>query len=71
MKYTIDRVENGIAVLISQDDPLVRINVPVTLLPSGCAEGSVVSVSIEMDEDETRTARDRVARLVEKLKKGG
>jgi hypothetical protein len=69
MKFTIDRIESGIAVLISQDDPLVRINLPVPLLPPASGEGSVVSLSVERDDDEARAARDRVARLQEKLKK--
>jgi hypothetical protein len=71
MKFTIDRIEEGIAVLISRDDPHLRINAPCTILPPGSGEGSVVSLLIERDDDEARAARERIARLQEKLKKSG
>jgi hypothetical protein len=69
-KFTIDRIEAGMAVLISRNDPIVRITIPVLLLPPGCGEGSVVSLALEPDDDETRAARDRVFHLQEKLKTG-
>jgi hypothetical protein len=71
MKYTVDRIEEGIAVLISQNDPLIRLNVPAVLLPTGCGEGCVVSLAIERDDAETRRVGDRVVMLQEKLKKSG
>jgi hypothetical protein len=71
MKFSVDRIESGIAVLILRDDPLVRVNVPVALLPPGCGEGTIVTLSIEPDKDETRAARDRVTLLQEKLKRSG
>ncbi|MEI8331914.1 MAG: hypothetical protein WCF90_09775 [Methanomicrobiales archaeon] len=35
MKATIDRIEEGIAVLISSEGDPIRLNVPVSLLPPG------------------------------------
>ena len=70
-KFTIDRVETGIAVLISREDPLLRINVPIRLLPPGSGEGSVLSLSFKPDEEEACAARERVASLQEKLKNCG
>jgi hypothetical protein len=69
MKMIIDRIEEGIAVLISQDDPAVRVPIPVTLLPPGSGEGDCIRVSLERDGDATTAARDRVSLLLEKLKK--
>jgi hypothetical protein len=69
MRMTIDRIEEGIAVLISRDDPAVRVPVPVTLLPPGSMEGDSIRVSLERDGEATAAARDRVSLLLEKLKK--
>jgi hypothetical protein len=71
MKFSIDRIETGIAVLISRDDISVRITIPSTLLPPGSGEGSIVSLSIVPDDEETRAARNRVLGLQKKLKSGG
>ena len=40
MKYSIDRIDNGVAVMITENGER-RIS-PVTLLPDGCKEGSVL-----------------------------
>ena len=40
MRYTIDRFENGFAVL-SDDDGNMR-NVPADVMPAGAAEGDIV-----------------------------
>jgi hypothetical protein len=69
MNMTIDRIEEGIAVLIGRDEAAMRMTIPVSGLPLGCREGDVVRILLEKDDGETRAARDRVAGLVEKLKK--
>ncbi len=40
MKYVLDRVEEGIAVLQAQNGNLVRL--PLSALPAGAEEGSVL-----------------------------
>ena len=69
MKVTIDRIEGTVAVLILCEDESVRVNVPVSLLPPGCREGDVLTIRIERDRAATEAARERVAGLIEKLKK--
>ena len=68
MKVTIDRIEGTVAVLILCEDESVRVNVPVSLLPPGCQEGDILTIRIERDMHATEAARERVARLIEKLK---
>jgi len=68
MNMTIDRIEGTIAVLISVEDEPVQMNVPLSLLPSGCREGDILSIRIERDREATNAARGRVSALIEKLK---
>jgi len=68
MNMTIDRIEGTIAVLISIEDEPVQMNVPLSLLPSGCREGDILSIRIERDREATNAARGRVSALIEKLK---
>jgi hypothetical protein len=69
MKATVDRIEGTVAVLISREDESVRVNVPVSLLPPGCREGDILTIRIERDGAATEAAQERVAGLIEKLKK--
>ncbi|MDP3396215.1 MAG: DUF3006 domain-containing protein [Methanoregula sp.] len=69
MKATIDRIEEGVAVLISTDKEPVRMTVPVSVLPPGAKEGDIVSIAIDRDEGTTAASKDRVSSLIEKLKK--
>jgi len=69
MKVSIDRIEQEVAVLVVQDDPSGIICVPVSLLPPGCREGDVLNMTLEADLLETAAAKERVARLIDKLKK--
>jgi len=70
MKATIDRIEEGVAVLISRDNAMVRIIVPSSLLPAGSREGDVITINIEHDAEVTLMAKERVTGLIENLKKG-
>jgi hypothetical protein len=69
MKFTIDRIDNGIAVLIARDATLFRVTVPALLLPYDCHEGDTITLTLERDEEATVTARVRVTDLLETLKK--
>jgi len=68
MKATIDRIEGTIAVLISQDDEAVRINLPVSFLPQGCREGDILTIGIERDTTGTKEAKERLSGRIERLK---
>ena len=68
MKATIDRIEGTIAVLILQDDEMMRFNLPVSLLPPGCQEGDILDIRIERDPAGTADARKRVSGRIGTLK---
>lgn len=69
MNVSIDRIEEGVAVLVMQDDPWGRIHVPLSLLPPGCFEGDVLTLTLDRDTAATAEAKERVSKLIEKLKK--
>jgi hypothetical protein len=69
MKVSIDRIEQGVAVLLMQDDPSGIIRVPVSLLPQGCREGDVLTMTLDADPGETAAVKERVTGLIDKLKK--
>ena len=68
MKATIDRIDEGIAVLISAEEEPVCMTVPVSLLPPSAKEGDIVTIGIDRDEEMTAGSKDRVSSLIEKLK---
>jgi len=69
MKATVDRIEEGIAVLIDRDDDTRRISIPAELLPPDSREGDILMITLERDEESTAAAKARVSDLVEKLRK--
>jgi hypothetical protein len=64
MKAVIDRIGETLAVLVLPDDEYLRVNVPLALLPAGCCEGDILTLSVEFDEAATHEAQDRVVRLI-------
>lgn len=63
MKLTVDRIEEGFAVL--ERDDLTHENVPLSLLPDGIKEGSVLSFdggTYALDTDAEAEARERIIR---------
>ncbi|MFA7694641.1 MAG: DUF3006 domain-containing protein [Methanoregula sp.] len=64
MKAVIDRIWETVAVLVFPDEENLRLNIPVVLLPAGCSEGDILTLSLEKDESATLEAQDRVARLI-------
>jgi len=71
MKVSVDRIEEGIAVLIVQDDTGRRILIPASLLPPGCREGDLLTLTLEPDPAGTAAARERISGLIERLNKKG
>jgi hypothetical protein len=69
MKVTIDRIEEGIAVLIPCGDETKRFSLPVTDLPPGSKEGDIVTIGGERDPGATAAAKERTANLIERLKR--
>jgi hypothetical protein len=69
MKATIDRIEGGIAVLLSLEDETVRVQVPVSVLPGGSREGDILSITLERDDKATAEAKAETASLIGRLKR--
>jgi hypothetical protein len=77
MKVTIDRFEDGYAVLLIRGEECAdsahgesdHIDFPVKYLPPGCKEGDILDISICRDVAGTEEAKKRVSDLIEKLKK--
>ncbi|MEL7665455.1 MAG: DUF3006 domain-containing protein [Methanosarcina mazei] len=66
-KVTLDRVEEGTAVLLVRDEESVKINIPLFLLPAS-KEGDILDITIDRNVQETEDAKERVSILLEKLK---
>jgi len=66
-KVTLDRVEEGTAVLFVRDEESVKINIPLFLLPAGSREGDLLDITIDRNIKETEGAKERVSSLLEKL----
>lgn len=67
MKAVIERIGDPTAVLVLPDRDFLRFNLPAILLPEGCSEGDIVTVTLAPDCEATREAHDRVARLINGL----
>jgi hypothetical protein len=69
MNLSIDRIEEGVAVLIGRGDESMRLTIPATLLPPGSREGDILTFTLERDPAATGSAKKRTAEMIEKLKK--
>ncbi len=69
MKATIDRIEDGWAVLLLREDESVQFELPESMLPCGSSEGDILDIEISKDVEATKEAAERVSGLIEKLKK--
>jgi len=67
LKVTVDRMEEGIAVLIPREPPDTTIFWPAGLLPRSVREGSILDFEIRLDEEATQQVRRRVRGLIEEL----
>jgi hypothetical protein len=67
IKVCVDRIEEGLAVLVVWDDHDMQLEWPVSLLPESIREGSVLSISVSQDEQTRSETRDKVSGLLQKL----
>ncbi len=65
MKVIIDRFEGDLAILEWGES---TVDVPRQDLPAGAAEGSVLTVRFELDEDGTAARRIRSAEMIKRLR---
>lgn len=65
----MDRIEEGIAVLLVKPDEKDEIHLKINYLPENTKEGDILSFDIEIDQEETERTKERVRGLIDKLKK--
>ena len=58
-KVTLDRIEEGTAVLLVRDEEEVKINIPLFLLPAGSREGDVLDITIDRDIQEAEKSKSQ------------
>ncbi len=75
-RYTIDRFEGDVAVLLVREDESQQIDLPREQLPKGAKEGDILEVELSADNKvvnakvlnkETNTARKKAENLLQKL----
>jgi len=69
LQLVIDRIEENKAVLLVRPDEKREIYWPQDQLPEGIKEGQIINVEIEVDEEATKKAEERVSDLIQRLKK--
>lgn len=67
MKAAIDRIDEGVSILLTDDLPPHRITLPAALLPPGSREGDILDLRLGRDEAATDTARARAAGQIRRL----
>lgn len=67
LKFTVDRIEEGYAVLLLRDEESTTVNWPLETIPFSVSEGDILTFEIEKDEEEREAARERVKSLLQKL----
>ncbi|MDK2916369.1 MAG: hypothetical protein PWR25_926 [Euryarchaeota archaeon] len=68
-RVSLDRVEEGLAVLLVREDESVRFTLPRSLLPAGAREGDILEIALRRDVAATEEARQRVAERIARLRK--
>jgi hypothetical protein len=69
LKTTIDRFEDGYAVMLVRGEECVQIDFPEHLQPGECMEGDIPDIEISKDVESTEEAKKSLSDLTEKLKK--
>ena len=68
MKAAVDRIEGKKAVLLLGPEE-IEVVLPLTALPKGISESSVLSVRFSVDARATRVALDKAKERIESLKR--
>lgn len=71
LKFTVDRIEEGYAVLLLRDEESTTVNWPLETIPFSVSEGDILTFEIEKDEQEKEAVRERVKSLLQKLQEKG
>lgn len=63
---SVDRIEEGIIIVLTHTEPVQRIPLPLVLFPD-LEEGDVVEISVEKNKVRAQEIRDRIVKLREGL----
>ena len=69
IRVSLDRTEEGLAVLLLRDDESVRFTLPRALLPQNAREGDILEIAIRRDVAATDEVRRRVAERIERMRR--
>jgi hypothetical protein len=69
VKATIDSITGDVVRLITHDGEPAQITLPRSLLPKGCREGDIVTITIGYDAAATSAAKTKVNDLIDRLGK--
>lgn len=69
MKAIIDRIEEGVAVLLLQPHENETLYWPQKHLPAEAKEGSVLYITVEVHDEETQNRTEKAKNLINRLKK--
>lgn len=64
-KATLDRIEEGQAVLLTEDKD--KIYVPVRLLPSGASEGNAYYIKISHSPESTKNGKEQAKAIINEI----
>lgn len=63
----VDRIENGVAVLLIGEDEKQKLELPISCLPTGVREGNVLTITLTIEQKATQEGRVRVNKLIDEL----
>jgi len=63
MRYTVDRIEGEFAVVEVEN---TTVDMPVSLLPEGCGEGSVIEITLVDNSEHIKQLSNRLNNLFNK-----
>lgn len=66
-KVVVDRIEGNLAVILLEDRS-IKLDIPLELLPQGSKEGMWLNLSFELDHTTTEGQKEKITKLIEKLK---
>ncbi len=70
LRAVIDRIEEGLAVLLVGEDE-VQLDLSLDYLPSGVEEGSVLRIGFEEDRATTLALRKKMQSRIDRLRRRG
>jgi len=68
MKVTVDKIEAEKARLLIRPEEKLDFYLPLSELPEGTEEGSILNIEFELNKNEKKAAQKRVGNLLNKLK---